>query len=221
MFFSKQNQSIFLAELISTFVLIFCGTGSIVFNQLSGGDSIGHIGVSITTGLTVTAMIYSLGSISGAHMNPIVTLALYLSKELPAKSIVLYVSAQAIGAFLASGLLHALFPEATTLGETLPSISDMKAFLLEVILSCILVLVVLSFTSKSNENKGFAGLVIGLVVLFEILFAGPICGASMNPIRSLAPALVSGKLTHQWVYLTAPFVGALVAVFSWKLLNRD
>ncbi len=218
---SKQNQSKYLAEIIGTFVLVFCGTGSIIFNQLSGGEAIGHLGISIVTGLTVAAMIYTVGDISGAHLNPIVTIAFYLAKEFPAKQILPYLLAQGIGAGLASLSLKIMFPTAGTLGETIPSVSDNSAFVLEVILAFILVFVVLHVAKGSKEQGMFAGIAIGSTVMLEVLFAGPICGASMNPIRSIVPALISGKIQHQWVYLTAPFVGAVIAVYSWKILKRS
>ncbi len=219
--FSKSNQSKYLAEIIGTFVLVFCGTGAIIFNQLSGGTSIGHLGISITTGLTVAAMIYTVGDISGAHMNPMVTFAFYLAKDFPVKLILPYILAQGLGAFLASFTLKILFPTSPTLGETIPIVSDSSAFVLEIILAFVLVFVILHVAKGSKEQGMFAGIAIGSTVMLEVLFAGPICGASMNPIRSIVPALVSGKLEHQWVYLTAPFVGAIIAVYSWRILKRN
>jgi aquaporin Z len=219
--FSKQNQSKYLAEIIGTFVLVFCCTGVIIFNQLSGGTSIGHLGISITTGLTVAAMIYTVGDISGAHMNPMVTFAFYLAKEFPVKLIFPYILAQGIGAFFASLSLKVLFPTSPTLGETMPIVSDSSAFVLEIILAFVLVFVILHVAKGSKEQGMFAGIAIGSTVMLEVLFAGPICGASMNPIRSIVPALISGKLEHQWVYLIAPFLGAILAVYSWRILKRS
>jgi aquaporin Z len=221
MLFSKQNQSKYLAEIIGTFVLVFCGTGAILFNQLSGGESIGHLGISIVTGLTVAAMIYTVGDISGAHLNPMVTMAFYLAKEFPTKLILPYLIAQGFGAALASFSLKMMFPSSNTLGETMPNVPDSSAFVLEIILAFILVFVILHLAKGSKEQGMFAGIAIGSTVLLEVLFAGPICGASMNPIRSIVPALISGKLEHQWVYLTAPFIGAIIAVYSWKILKRN
>ena len=219
--FSKQNQSKYISEIIGTFILVFCGTGAIIFNQLSGGESIGHLGISIVTGLTVAAMIYTVGDISGAHLNPIVTFAFYLAKEFPVKLILPYLIAQGIGATLASLSLKMMFPSSNTLGETMPNVPDSSAFILEVILAFILVFVILNLSKGSKEQGMFAGIAIGSTVLLEVLFAGPICGASMNPIRSIVPALISGKIQHQWVYLTAPFIGAIIAVYSWKILKRN
>jgi aquaporin NIP len=218
--FSKQNQSKYIAEIIGTFVLVFCGTGAIIFDQLSGGTAIGHLGISITTGLTVAAMIYTVGDISGAHMNPMVTFAFYVAKEFPIKLLIPYILSQGVGAALASLSLKCMFPSSKTLGETMPSVNDSSAFILEIILAFILVFVILHVAKGSKEQGMFAGIAIGSTVLLEVLFAGPICGASMNPIRSIVPAVISGKTEHLWIYIVAPFIGSFIAVYSWKILKR-
>lgn len=206
----------YLAEFIGTFVMIFCGTGAIIVNTETGG-AITHVGVATTWGLIVTAMIYLLGNISGAHFNPAVTIGLFFAKVFPIKEVVPYIFSQAGGAFLASMVLHFLFPLNHTLGASLPAGSAFQSFILEFILAFILMFVILAVVSK--EQKQFAGLIIGFVILLEALFAGPICGASMNPIRSLSPALISGHTEHLWIYLTAPFLGAAGAVVLLKLLK--
>lgn len=208
----------YLAEIIGTFALVFCGTGAIIINQESGGV-ITHVGIAITFGLIVAAMIYTVGDISGAHLNPAVTLAFWFAKEFPAKEILPYILSQAIGAFLASGILHYLFPVNEILGATLPAGLPVQSFILELILTFLLMFVILHVAKGSKEQGMFAGLAIGFVVLLEAMFAGPICGASMNPIRSLAPAIVAGHLEHLWIYLTAPFIGAILAVLCWKILK--
>ncbi len=208
----------YLAEALGTFALVFCGTGAIIINQQSGG-AITHVGIAITFGLIVASMIYAVGDISGAHLNPAVTIAFWVAKEFPAKEIIPYFISQSIGAFLASGILNFLFPTNTMLGSTIPAGSDMQSFVLEVILTFILMLVILQVAKGSKEQGMFAGLAIGFVVLLEAMFAGPICGASMNPIRSLSPAIVSGHLEHLWIYLIAPIIGAVVAVFCWQVLK--
>ena len=210
----------YLAELIGTFALIFCGTGAIIINQESGG-AITHVGIAITFGLIVTTMIYTIGDISGAHLNPAVTIAFCIAKEFPIKDILPYIVSQGIGAVLASFTLHILFPTNIELGATLPTGSDLQSFILEVILTFILMFVILRVAKGSKEQGIFAGLAIGSVVLLEAMFAGPICGASMNPIRSLAPAIVSGHLEHIWVYLLAPVLGAILAVFAWMGLKKN
>lgn len=209
----------YIAELIGTFALVFCGTGAIIINQESGG-AITHVGIAITFGLIVTTMIYTIGDISGAHLNPAVTIAFWIAKEFPIKEILPYIISQGIGAILASFTLHALFPTNEMLGTTVPSGSDMQSFILEVILTFLLMFVILHVAKGNKEQGLFAGLAIGFVVLLEAMFAGPICGASMNPIRSLAPALISGHLNHIWVYLLAPVLGAILAVFAWMGLKE-
>ena len=209
----------YLAEIIGTFALVFCGTGAIIINQESGG-AITHAGIAITFGLIVASMIYAVGDISGAHLNPAVTLAFWVAKEFPAKEIIPYIGSQTIGAFLASGTLRFLFPANAVLGSTLPSGLPMQSFILEIILTFLLMFVILHVAKGSKEQGMFAGLAIGSVVLLEAMFAGPICGASMNPIRSLAPAVVSGHLEHLWVYLSAPIIGAILAVFCWRALKE-
>ena len=210
----------YLAEIIGTFCLIFCGTGAIIINQESGGV-ISHVGVAITFGLIVMAMIFSLGSISGAHFNPAVTIAFWVAKEFPAKEIFPYIVSQLAGAMLASGLLHLLFPLNQLLGSTMPAGSEMQSFILEIVLTFILMFVILQVAKGSKEQGLFAGLIIGFVVLLEAMFAGPICGASMNPTRSIAPAIVSGHLEHLWIYILAPLLGAITAVGCWRILKQD
>jgi aquaporin Z len=201
----------FLAELIGTYAMIFAGTGAIVINAESGG-AITHLGVALTFGLIVLAMIYTLGDVSGAHMNPAVTLAFAAAGLFPFAAVLTYLAAQFSGALLASLTLHFLFPQSANLGATLPAGAPMQSFVLEVILSAILMFVILNVSHGAKEKGITAGIVVGSVIALEALFAGPICGASMNPARSLAPAIVSGQLQHLWIYLVAPVVGTLIAI---------
>ena len=209
----------YIAEIIGTFALIFCGTGAIIINQESGG-AITHAGIAATFGLIVIAMIYTVGNISGAHLNPAVTIAFWVAKVFPAKEILPYIISQGIGAFLASLVLRFLFPANQLLGASLPVGSEMQSFILELILTFILMFVIIHMATGSKEQGMFAGLVIGSVVWLEALFAGPICGASMNPIRSLSPAIVSGHTEHLWIYLSAPILGAIIAVYTWMGLKE-
>jgi aquaporin Z len=208
----------YLAEFLGTFAMVFCGTGAIVINQESNG-AITHLGIAITFGLIVMVMIYALGSISGAHFNPAVTLAFHISGSFERKEILPYAASQLLGAIAASGLLRFLFPANALLGATMPAGSEIQAFVFEMLLSFFLMLVIIHVARGSKEQGMFAGLAIGSTVLLEALFAGPVCGASMNPWRSLAPALVSGHTEHVWIYLTAPFLGAAFAVLTWTFLN--
>lgn len=208
----------YLAEVIGTFALVFCGTGAIIINQESGG-AVTHVGIAITFGLIVSAMIYAVGDISGAHLNPAVTIAFYVAKVFPAKEIVPYIISQGLGAFLASISLKFLFPANATLGSTLPTGSPMQSFVLELILTFLLMFVIVHIAKGSKEQGMFAGIAIGSMVLLEAMFAGPICGASMNPIRSISPAITSGHIEHLWVYIVAPILGAVLAVLAWMLLK--
>ncbi len=208
----------YLAELIGTFALVFCGTGAIIINQETGG-AISHAGIAATFGLIVMAMIYTMGSISGAHFNPAVTIAFSIAGKFQLKEIIPYLISQLAGAFLASFILKYLFPQNAFLGSTIPSGTAMQSFILEFILTYFLMLVIISVANGSKEQGMFAGLAIGSTVLLEAMFAGPISGASMNPVRSLAPAIVSGHTEHLWVYLLATTAGAALAIPSWKFLN--
>lgn len=210
----------YLAEILGTFAIVFCGTGAIIINQETAG-AITHVGVAITFGLIVMCMIYALGNISGAHFNPAVTLAFALFNKFKWKQVLPYVMSQTLGAFAASTLLRLLFPANKLLGATLPSGVWSQTFILEFILTFLLMLVILHVANGSKEQGMFAGLAIGATVLLEAMFAGPICGASMNPVRSLAPAIVSGHTQYLWVYLTATVFGALSAVPVWKILNQQ
>lgn len=207
------------SEFIATFILIVCGCGAIVIYKQTGAPA--HAGICAVWGAVVLALIYSFGDVSGAHMNPAVTVAFWVAGRFPAKEIPPYVAAQVAGAFAASGLLRYLFPNDVLLGATMPAGSEMQSFILEVFLMFFLMLVVLNVSTGAKEKGITAAIAIGCVVGLEAMFAGPITGASMNPARSLAPALVSGHLEHIWIYLTAPFAGAFLAVPAHKLMYKE
>ncbi|MAZ72593.1 MAG: aquaporin [Flavobacteriaceae bacterium] len=209
-----------LAEAIGTFALVFCGTGAIVINEFTGG-TVTHPGVAVTFGLIVMGMIYAFGDISGAHINPAVTIAFAYAKKFPWKEVPLYAVSQCIGAIAASGLLLFLFPENELLGTTLPQIGVLQVFIFEIILSFFLMVVIINVSTGSKEIGVIAGIAIGGIVLLEAMFAGPITGASMNPARSLGPALISGNLQHLWLYITAPILGCILAVISCKLVKDE
>ena len=200
-----------LAELLGTFTLLFAGTGAIIIDSASHG-LIGHAGIALTFGLVVVAMIYTFGDVSGAHLNPAVTLAFAVAGRFPWRDVPGYLAAQTVGALLASELLHVLFPLDGTLGATLPAGTDGQSFILEAVLTAMLMLTILSVSTGSKEKGITAGIAVGSIIGLEAMFAGPICGASMNPVRSLAPALVSGNVQHLWLYLVAPVLGACLSV---------
>jgi aquaporin Z len=210
----------YLAEAIGTFALVFCGTGAIIINQETAGV-ITHSGIAITFGLIVAAMIYTLGDISGAHLNPAVSIAFCVARVFPAKEVIPYIISQAVGAFIASLTLHYLFPANLTLGSTVPAGTALQSFILELILTFILMLVIMRVAKGAKEQGLFAGIAIGSVVLLEAMFAGPVCGASMNPIRSIAPAIVSATTQSLWVYIFAPVSGAILAVFVYNVLKKE
>lgn len=206
------------AEVFGTFSLVFAGTGAIVVNDTSGGV-VSHVGVALTFGLVVLAMIYALGDVSGCHLNPAVTIGFFAARRFEARHVAPYIACQCVGAGLASATLWAMFPSHATLGATLPAGAAGQSFVMETILTLILMFVILSVSSGSKEKGVLAGVAVGAVIALEALFAGPVSGASMNPARSLAPAVVAGRLEHLWVYLTAPVLGSVVAVAVCTLVH--
>lgn len=210
-----------ISEFMGTFILVFCGTGAVVTNAYSGG-AVTPMGISTVFGGIVMAIIYAFGPVSGAHINPAVTLGFAVQGTFAWKDVLPYVVSQIAGAVVASAMLLLLFPnDATSLGATLPNIGTWQTFLFEVLLTFMLMLVILLLSTGAKETGIMAGIAIGMVVLLEALFAGPITGASMNPARSLAPALVSGNLEHIWIYLTAPTAGAILAVGIWAAIFKE
>jgi len=210
----------YVAEALGTFILVFAGTGAIVANDVSHG-AVTHVGVSLTFGLVVMAMVYSLGDVSGAHLNPAVTLAFWTARRFPASRFGGYVASQAAGAIAASLVLRFLFPTHETLGATVPTGTAAQSFVLEYLLTAILMFVILNVSTGAKEKGVMAGASIAAVIAFEALLGGPISGASMNPARSLGPALVSGRLGELWIYLVAPTLGAMTAVVGCRCVQAD
>lgn len=210
----------YYAEILGTFALVFYGTGAIIINQETAGV-VTHPGIAFTFGLIVMVMIYALGPISGAHFNPAVTIAFTVAKRFPMKEVLPYLLSQTIGAFVASATLKFLFAKNEFLGATMPAGTELQSFILEVILTFFLMLVIINVATGSKEQGMFAGLAIGSTVLLEAMFAGPICGASMNPIRSLSPAIISGHVEYLWIYIAAPILGAALAIFVWRVIRID
>lgn len=206
------------AEAFGTFALVFAGTGAIVINDVSAG-AVTHVGIALTFGLVVMAVIYAVGDVSGAHINPAVTIGFWAARRMQPGLVVPYIACQCAGALAASALLKGLFPEHTTLGTTVPAGSDLQSFILEVVLSCFLIYVILNVSTGAKERGIMAGAAVGATVGMDAMFAGPICGASMNPARSLAPAVISMNLDELWIYLLAPVVGAGVAVAACRCVR--
>lgn len=209
----------FVAECFGTYFLVFAGTGAIVIDDVAGGV-ITHVGIAFTFGLVVLALIYALGDVSGCHLNPAVTLGFYAAKRFEARWVVPYLAAQFLGAVLASLTLRLLFPAHSTLGATLPAGAAVQSFVLEFLLTLFLMFVILSVSHGSKETGILAGVAVGAVIALEAMFAGPICGASMNPARSLAPAVVSGHVSTLWIYLTAPVLGAVTSVAFYRCIQE-
>ena len=215
------------AELLGTFILVFAGTGAIMINDIA--QAIGHVGIALTFGFVIVALIYSFAHVSGAHFNPAVTIAFWSMGEFERKNVIPYISAQILGGVLASLALYLLLREnfvlvsdVSYLGATLPSGSASQSFGFEFILTFILMIVICSSAVHGKATKDFAGLAIGLTVGLESMFAGPITGASMNPARSIAPALVSGNLEHLWLYIVATILGAVFAALVFlKVFKSD
>ncbi len=210
----------FAAEFIGTFALVFAGTGAIVIDETSHG-AITHVGVALTFGLVVLVMIYTLGDISGAHLNPAVTLGFWISRRLASREVVPYIVSQCAGALLASGLMRLLFPENHFLGATQPAGSALQSFILEFLLTALLMFAILGVSTGAREKGITAGIVVGSVIALEAMFAGPITGASMNPARSFGPAVVSGHLASLWIYVAAPIVGAALGVIGCRCVRES
>jgi aquaporin NIP len=210
----------YIAELVGTYALVFCGTGAIIINEQTGGQ-VTHVGIACTFGLVVMSMIYAFGEISGAHINPAVSIAFTVAGKFPLKTLPFYLISQVAGAILASLTLKGLFPGNSFLGTTIPAGSQWQSFVLEAILTFFLMLVIINVSTGSKEQGMFAGLAIGSVIGLEAMFAGPICGASMNPARSLGPAIVSDHFDSLWIYLLAPVIGAIAAIAVFKIVKPE
>ncbi len=211
---------VYLAELVGTFTLVFAGCGAIVIDSVSHGQ-ITHVGVAITFGLVIGAMIYAIGHISGAHFNPAVTLAFALTRHFPFRRVPLYWLAQLFGAALAALVLRAMFGDVAHVGATIPSGGDGQSLVLEIVLTFFLMFVVMAVATDDRAVGQAAALAVGGTVLLDAMFGGPISGASMNPARSFGPALASNMWAHYWIYVVAPIAGAIVGAFTYELVRGE
>lgn len=208
------------AEIIGTAALVGMGCGAIVVNDLYGGV-LGHLGVCLSFGLIVMAMIYAIGNISGAHLNPAVTVGFFLAGRINARTALRYIGAQIAGALIGAVLLKILFPAHPTLGATIPQTATANAFFLEMLMTALLMFVILNVSAGHMEKGIMAGVAVGGTIMLEALVGGPLTGASMNPARSLGPAVVSMNFNYLWIYIAAPVLGAAIASPSCRFLQGN
>jgi MIP family channel proteins len=207
------------AEAIGAFALVFAGCGAIVTEAEHPG-TLGAVGIALVFGLVIMAMVYATGHLSGAHLNPAVTLAFTLTRHLPAREALSYIGAQLLGAIAAAALLLAIWPSApAALGTTLPTVGAGSAFAYETILTALLMFTIMAVATDTRAVGAGAAIAIGGAVGLDALFGGPITGASMNPARSIAPALVSGTLDDLWIYIAAPVVGAAAGALAYQVVR--
>lgn len=204
-----------ILEFIGTFVLVFIGTGAIILNEQTSG-AVTHLGVSLAFGLAVFAMIVAFGKSSGAHINPAVTIAFLMNGKISLQESISYIVSQLSGAIVASISLALIFSSEGNLGATLPSGTELESFYIEIFLTYMLIQVIFIVVKKGVSNSSIA-IIVGSIVFLEAFIAGPITGASMNPARSIGPALVSGNISSLWVYIYAPLIGGGVAAIANKL----
>ena len=207
-----------VAEAFGTFALVFAGAGAIMVD--ANTHALGHVGVAITFGLVIMAMIYAVGHVSGAHFNPAVTFAFALTRHFPWPRVIAYWAAQLVGALLAAALLRSSLGNIAHVGATLPAGSQAQSFLWEVVMTAFLMFVILAVATDTLAVGEAAAIAIGGTVGLDAMFGGPISGASMNPARSIGPAVVSGELHALWLYIVAPLVGASIGALLYQVVRE-
>jgi MIP family channel proteins len=209
------------AEGIGVFALVFAGCGAIVAEAQHPG-SLGTVGIALVFGLIVMAMVYATGHLSGAHLNPAVTVAFALTRHLPRRDAFAYGGAQLAGALVAAALLAAVWPsQPADLGTTMPSVGIGSAVAYETVLTAFLMFVIMAVATDTRAVGSAAAIAIGGTVGLDALFGGPVTGASMNPARSIGPALVSAHLADLWIYLAGPLAGAALGAFAYQLVRGE
>ncbi len=208
------------AEFIGTFGLVFAGTGALVTNQVNAG-AISHVGIALTFGLVIAAMVFATGQISGAHINPAVTLAFWSVGRFPRREVPFYVVAQLLGACVGSAVIRCLIGDYAYLGATIPSGSAGQSLGIEFLLTFLLMFVIMAVATDTRSNGAMAAIAIGTVVGLGAMFAGPISGASMNPARSFGPALVGGYFSAHWIYWIGPIAGSVFAAWIYDVIRCD
>jgi len=215
----KALPNALAAEAIGTFALVFAGCGAVMVEAKTGALS--HAGVAVTFGLVIMVMIYAVGHVSGAHFNPAVSFAFALTRHFPWPRAAAYWTAQAGGALAAAAILRGSLGDVASVGATLPSGSNGQSFLWEAVLTFFLMFVIMAVATDTRAVGEAAAIAIGGTVALDALFGGPISGASMNPARSLGPALVSGEVAALWLYVLAPLLGAAVGALAYQLVRGE
>ena len=214
-----QTARSLVAEAIGTFALVFAGAGAVMVDAKTG--ALGHVGVAITFGLVIMVMIYAVGHISGAHFNGAVTFAFALTRHFPWPRAAGYWAAQASGAIVAALLLRASLGDIANVGATLPSGSQAQSFFFELVMTAFLMFVILAVATDTRAVGEAAAIAIGGTIGLDAMFGGPISGASMNPMRSLGPAVASGNFRALWLYLVAPVLGAAIGALAYQLVRGE
>ncbi|KAK8556079.1 hypothetical protein V6N13_070148 [Hibiscus sabdariffa] len=207
-----------LAEMLGTFILMFCISGIIASTKQTGGGE-ALLEYAITAGLTIVVLIFSIGSISGAHVNPALTIAIAAFGYFPWSKVPLYILAQILGSVLATLMGEFIYGIESDLMLTQPIQGSQSAFMVELISTFIVVFVVAAVTQQSESVGQVSGLVIGIAIGLAVLISGPVSGGSLNPSRSIGPAIVSRNFENIWIYLTAPIIGAVLGALMYKFLH--